>query len=100
MNAIFKRRKVLQSFLAAPVFATAGLVLNSNVGITQDRNLNSGKAKLKMSLNAFSFNGPLMDKKMTLDELLETCAEIGFDGIDITGYYFPGYPNVPADEYL
>ncbi len=53
-----------------------------------------------MSLNAFSFNGPLMEKKMTLEDLLETCAEIGFDGIDITGYYFPGYPNVPPDEYL
>ena len=53
-----------------------------------------------MSLNAFSFNAPLSEKKMTLDELLETCAEIGFDGVDITAYYFPGYPNVPPDEYL
>ena len=48
-----------------------------------------------MSLNAFSFNAPLSEKKMTLDELLETCAEIGFEGVDITAYYFPGYPNVP-----
>jgi sugar phosphate isomerase/epimerase len=100
MNATFKRRNVLKSFLAAPVFATAGLVLNSNVGLSQDRNINSGKSKLKMSLNAFSFNGPLMDKKMNLNTLLETCAEIGFDGVDITGYYFPEYPNVPSDEYL
>jgi len=53
-----------------------------------------------MSLNAFSFNALLAEKKMTLDELLETCAEIGFDGVDITAYYFPGYPNVPSDEYL
>ena len=53
-----------------------------------------------MSLNAFSFNALLSEKKMTLDELLETCAEIGFDGVDITAYYFPGYPNVPTDEYL
>jgi sugar phosphate isomerase/epimerase len=53
-----------------------------------------------MSLNAFSFNGPLMDKKMTLDDLLNVCAEIGFDGVDITAYYFPGYPQVPDDDYL
>jgi sugar phosphate isomerase/epimerase len=53
-----------------------------------------------MSLNAFSFNDLLMAKKMTLENLLETTSEIGFDGIDITGYYFPGYPNVPSDEYL
>ena len=53
-----------------------------------------------MSLNAFSFNAPLTEKKMSLDELLETCSQIGFDGVDITGYYFPGYPNVPPDDYL
>jgi len=53
-----------------------------------------------MSLNAFSFNAPLSDKKMNLDDLLETSAEIGFEGIDITAYYFPGYPNVPPDDYL
>jgi sugar phosphate isomerase/epimerase len=23
-----------------------------------------------------------------------------FDGVDLTGYYFPGYPQVPSDEYL
>ena len=53
-----------------------------------------------MSLNAFSFNDPLMDKTMTLENLLETCSEIGFDGVDITAYYFPGYPSVPDDNYL
>lgn len=53
-----------------------------------------------MSLNAFSFNSPLMEKKMNLDDLLDICAELGFEGVDITGYYFPGYPNVPPDDYL
>lgn len=37
---------------------------------------------------------------MSLDDLLEISAEIGFDGLDITGYYFPGYPTVPPDDYL
>jgi sugar phosphate isomerase/epimerase len=68
--------------------------------IHQDRNINTGESRLKMSLNAFSFNDPLMDKTMTLDNLLETCSEIGFDGVDITAYYFPGYPSVPDDKYL
>jgi sugar phosphate isomerase/epimerase len=68
--------------------------------VAHARNVNGGKSKIKMSLNAFSFNALLSEKKMTLDELLETCAEIGFDGVDITAYYFPGYPNVPTDEYL
>ncbi len=100
MSILSKRRNFLKSFLALPILTSGGLTLNSQEGFAQERNINSGKSKLKMSLNAFSFNASLMDKKMNLDELLETCAEIGFDGVDITAYYFPGYPNVPPAEYL
>jgi sugar phosphate isomerase/epimerase len=100
MKNIFKRRNFLKSFFALPLFTSMAATLNSRKTLAQDRNINSGTSKLKMSLNAFSFNGPLLDKKMDLDNLLETCAEIGFEGIDITAYYFPGYPNVPADDYL
>lgn len=57
-------------------------------------------AKLKTSLNAYSFNGPLTKGEMNLDQLLEFCAANQFDAVDITAYYFPGYPEVPSDEYL
>lgn len=56
--------------------------------------------KLKTSLNAYSFNGPLTKGEMNLDDLLEYCATNQFDAVDITAYYFPGYPEVPSDEYL
>jgi len=56
--------------------------------------------KLKTSLNAYSFNGPLMKGEMNPDQLLEYCAANQFDAVDITAYYFPGYPEVPSDEYL
>jgi sugar phosphate isomerase/epimerase len=56
--------------------------------------------KLKTSLNAFSFNKPLLNKEMNLDQLLEFCAANQIDAVDITAYYFPGYPDVPSDEYL
>lgn len=56
--------------------------------------------KLKTSLNAYSFNSPLMKGEMNLDQLLEFCAANQFDAVDITAYYFPGYPEVPSDEYL
>lgn len=56
--------------------------------------------KLKTSLNAYSFNSPLMKGEMNLDDLLEYCAANQFDAVDITAYYFPGYPEVPSDEYL
>lgn len=57
-------------------------------------------AKLKTSLNAYSFNGLLTKGEMNLDQLLEFCAANQFDAVDITAYYFPGYPEVPSDEYL
>jgi sugar phosphate isomerase/epimerase len=56
--------------------------------------------KLKTSLNAYSFSSPLMKGEMNLDQLLEFCAAKQIDAVDITAYYFPGYPEVPSDEYL
>jgi sugar phosphate isomerase/epimerase len=57
-------------------------------------------SKLKLSLNAYSFNEPLRNGSLTLEGLLEFCAIVGFDAVDLTGYYFPGYPTVPSDEYI
>ncbi|MCW3091273.1 MAG: sugar phosphate isomerase/epimerase [Ferruginibacter sp.] len=56
--------------------------------------------RLKISLNAYSFNAPLTGGTTTLAKVMDFCAEQGFDAIDITGYYFMGYPKVPADEYI
>jgi len=56
--------------------------------------------KLKISLNAFSFDKPLHAGTMTISDLLDYCARIGFDGVDLTGYYFPGYPAIPTDEFI
>jgi sugar phosphate isomerase/epimerase len=56
--------------------------------------------KLKIGLNAYSFNGPLTSGKMTLADVIDYCAAHGIDGVDTTGYYFPGYPKVPTDEYI
>ncbi|MDP4814769.1 MAG: sugar phosphate isomerase/epimerase [Saprospiraceae bacterium] len=55
---------------------------------------------LKTSLNAYSFNEPLMNKTMSLEDLLVFASLHHFDGIDLTGYYFPGYPAVPSDEFI
>jgi sugar phosphate isomerase/epimerase len=65
-----------------------------------------GGPKLKTSLNAYSYSKTLNDqlkgraKGMSLFDLLEFCAELNFDGVDPTGYFFPGYPKVPSDKYL
>jgi sugar phosphate isomerase/epimerase len=65
-----------------------------------------GGPRLKTSLNAYSFNKALNDhlkgrgQGVTLFDLLDYCAEQNFDAIDPTGYFFPGYPKVPADKYV
>jgi len=37
---------------------------------------------------------------MTIDDMIDFCAATGLEGIDITAYYFKGYPQVPPDDYL
>jgi sugar phosphate isomerase/epimerase len=66
----------------------------------------AGKSKLTVSLNAYSFNKMLNDsikgrgEGITLVQVLEFAAKNKFDGFDATGYYFPGYPKVPGNEYI
>src|SRR6478672_3965748 len=55
---------------------------------------------IRIGLNAYSFNRPLTAGTMTLDDVIEYCAQHDVDGLDATGYYFPGYPHVPTDEYI
>jgi len=55
--------------------------------------------KLKLSCNLYSFNAPLRSGAMSLEQVIDYCADLGFDAVDPTGYYFPGYPEPPRDEY-
>ncbi|CAN5446170.1 sugar phosphate isomerase/epimerase [soil metagenome] len=95
-----KRRKILKTLVAAPVMATSGILFTPTLIRPQSLNLSKKKQNLKISLNAYSFNEPLRNGSMSLDDLLEFCAEHGFDAVDLTAYYFPGYPQVPPDDFL
>ncbi|MHA4844336.1 sugar phosphate isomerase/epimerase family protein [Flavitalea antarctica] len=55
---------------------------------------------LKTSLNAYSFNDPLSKGSLRPEDLLKFCADHDIDAIDITGYYFKGYPEVPSDDVI
>lgn len=92
MNIFSSRRTFLKSL------AGASLVSIPETGNASPLSVKS--KRLKTSLNAYSFNAPLMNKTMTLDNLIDFCAEVGFDALDITGYYFDSYPTVPSDEIL
>jgi sugar phosphate isomerase/epimerase len=54
----------------------------------------------RIGLNAYSFNAPLRAGTMTLEEVVHYCAQHSIDAVDPTGYYFPSYPKVPADDVI
>jgi sugar phosphate isomerase/epimerase len=91
-----------------PLAAAAGVGFVGRSAAAHDRPPipRVGGARLKTSLNAYSFNKALNDnlkergKGLTLFDLLDYCAEQNFDAIDPTGYFFPGYPKVPDDRYV
>jgi sugar phosphate isomerase/epimerase len=56
--------------------------------------------KLKLSCNLYSFNAPLRSGEMTLEQAIDFCADLGFEAVDPTGYYFPAHPAPPPDEYV
>ena len=94
-----KRRKFLKTLLAVP-FITPTIALGSSGTYQNNQRSATRSHALKVSLNAYSFNALLTNGSMTIDGLLEFCAEKNLLAVDITAYYFPGYPKVPADEYL
>ena len=57
-------------------------------------------AKVKLSCNLYSFDAPLRSGEMSLEQVVDFCAELGFDAVDPTGYYFPGHPEPPSDAYV
>jgi hypothetical protein len=91
-RAFLKRSVALAAAAAAPSMPEAARAL----GEVQRRN----GTRVKIALNAYSFNRPLSEGNMTLDDVIDYCAQHDIDGVDPTGYYFPGYPNVPSDETI
>lgn len=95
MNHSLPRKQFLSSLIGIPA-ATSIALKQGSTGAGLASNVNG----LKTSLNAYSFNAPLTSGAMTISDMLDFCAANGFDGVDITGYYFKGYPQVPDDDYL
>jgi sugar phosphate isomerase/epimerase len=91
------RRNFLKTLSLLPLAATArsAAVSSETSAIASEFG-----PKLKSSLNVYSFNSLLRDNQIDLFDVLDFCAEHNFDGIDPTGYYFPGYPDVPSDEFI
>jgi sugar phosphate isomerase/epimerase len=88
-ETILPRRSFLAGTLGLAGLATTQAAVKREPGV-----------KLKLALNAYSFDKPLRAGTMTLDDVVHFCAQHRVDALDATGYYFPGYPNVPTDEYI
>jgi sugar phosphate isomerase/epimerase len=95
MNNQLHRRQFLSTLAAIPIITPTGIKL-----VHHSNQFNASADRLKTSLNAYSFNDALSKGEMTILDMLEFCANAGFDAVDITGYYFKGYPQVPPDDYL
>jgi sugar phosphate isomerase/epimerase len=91
------RRQFLKQMMALAALAVIPNPLKTRA---QQKIERTGGPRLKIGLNAYSFNQPLQKGEMNLEDLLDFCAEHGLDAVDLTGYYFPGYPQPPADEYI
>jgi len=93
---MISRRRFLSC--SAGVLAASGL--QTSALAAADAISRKPGVKLKLGLNAYSFNGRLQAGSMTLADAVAFCAENGVDALDTTGYYFPGYPKVPTDDYI
>lgn len=104
MNPLHPTRR---AFLGAASLLPVAAVVGSRA-LAAEPPKRAGGASLKLSLNAYSFAKLLNDRLlgrgagMSLDELAEFCAKHGFDAVDPTAYYFPGYRErkVAPDKFL
>lgn len=107
MKLKIDRREFMKSASLFSLYAAAaGVGFKSARTFAQQPIKRIGGPKLKTSLNAYSFSKLLNDHLkgrgpgITLFDLLDFCAKHNFDAIDPTGYFFPGYPDPPSDEYI
>ncbi len=90
MSDKISRRKFLAASGALPVLPL----------LAQGPDVDPPKIPVRISLNAYSFNRPLKSGSMDLYDLIDFCVAHNFDALDLTAYYFPGYPEIPENSYL
>lgn len=105
MNPGFSRRDFLKGAALLPLAATGFGSVAAIAAVEPIKRV--GGASLKVSCNAYSFAkqlGIAGKGTLSLIAFTEFCAKAGFDAIDPTGYYFPGYEKngtgVPTDKFV
>ena len=107
MNNPLTRRRFLAVSTLVPVALAATTGVSGHAALlAASPAAPAGRARLKPSLNAFSFlemlNANAKDPGQGVDlfKVCDFCAAQGIEGVDLTGYFFPGYPLAPADRYI
>ncbi len=89
-----KRRNIIKSLALTPfLLATDTLMASPKIGPLV-------KNRLQYSINAYSFNALLRSGEMSFFDMMDLAANIGLDAVDLTGYYFPSYPEIPKNSGL
>ncbi|SDD87475.1 Tat (twin-arginine translocation) pathway signal sequence [Pricia antarctica] len=103
---IKNRRNFLKKAALAPLCLSFGTNSWPIIPDSTNEVAPNATSKIKLSLNAWSYNVPLYKHingesgGMSLFDLLEECAKLDFDAVDPTGYFFPGYPEVPKTKFV
>ncbi|HXI71901.1 MAG TPA: TIM barrel protein [Verrucomicrobiae bacterium] len=104
MNSLPNRRSFLKHAAWLPLAAAGFPLASASAAIAPIQRV--GGSHLKTSLNAYSFldllNANLKDASQGVDlfQVCDFCAKVNFDAVDVTGYFFPGYPQAPDDSYI
>jgi len=94
-----ERRLFLAQGLKLASLARAGRSFSQSQ-LVQPWIMRDSGVRIKIALNAYSFDKQLRAGRTNLEQLIEFCAEQGLDALDATGYYFPNYPSIPSDETI
>ena len=103
MNRTFAKCVSRRNFLRIAAIAPLAAATKAHALTPIQR---TGGPMLKPTLNAYSFlellNANLNDSSKGIDlfGVCDFCANHDIEAVDLTGYFFPGYPQAPADAYL
>ncbi|MGC9344944.1 MAG: sugar phosphate isomerase/epimerase family protein [Bacteroidales bacterium] len=92
-----ERRKFLTGMATVPFIMKTGLFEDKS---TRPGTPSDSLSRVKMSVNAYSFNTMLRSGEMSFVDMMEFAADTGLDAVDMTGYYFSNYPSPPADSEI
>lgn len=119
MNPVSRKTIVLLAAMLLPVAGGAfaqrhsggkrgqSAVAAPRMEVEHRRDFDTSMSRVEVALNAYSFSKELnnyvkarSEQALTLFDLIDFCVLHDIPALDLTGYFFVGYPEVPSDEYL